>query len=52
MANAGANAMQVFGSGSDTINGAASGTGVSQPAGKVASYICTASGKWSRLLSN
>lgn len=49
--NNGANAAQIFGSGSDTINGVAAATGVSQAAGKVAVYICAKSGAWFRLLS-
>lgn len=36
--NSGANAMQVFGAGTDTINGVATATGVSQLAGSVAVY--------------
>lgn len=40
IANFGGNAAQVFGSGSDTIDGAATGTGVSQADGTVASYRC------------
>lgn len=55
LVNSGANAMQVFGAGSDTINGAATGTGVSQASGTTAIYVCTskasAVGKWYRLLS-
>jgi hypothetical protein len=44
--NSGTNALQLFGSGSDTINGVASGTGVSLPAGKTGLYSCPAAGKW------
>lgn len=44
--NSGANALQLFGNGSDTINGAATGTGISLPAGKTGLYSCPASGKW------
>lgn len=53
--NSAANAMQVFGAGSDTINGAATGTGVSHPATTGAIYFCaskTAAGvaSWFRIL--
>jgi hypothetical protein len=49
--NTSANSMQVFGSGTDTINAVAYATGVAQAAGKSAVYFCAASGKWSRVLS-
>lgn len=53
--NAGAADAQVFGSGSDTINGIATGTGVTQATGKSAKYTCydvvAGVGKWGRLLS-
>lgn len=49
--NNGANSMQVFGSGTDTINGVATGTGVAQAAGKSAIYKLYAAGAWFRLLS-
>ena len=49
--NAAANAMQVFGAGTDTINGVATGTGVSQAAGKGAIYVCATAGVWIRILS-
>ncbi|RKD35752.1 MULTISPECIES: right-handed parallel beta-helix repeat-containing protein [unclassified Rhizobium] len=52
VANLAANSIQVFGSASDTINGAAIGTGIAQAAGKIATYFCTGAGNWSRLLSN
>ena len=52
VANLGANAIQVFGSGSNTINGVAAATGVSQAVGKIATYTCTGGGNWTRLLSN
>jgi len=52
IANLGANAIQVFGSGSNTINGVAAATGVSQAVGKIATYICTGGGNWTRLLGN
>lgn len=44
--NHGANPIQVFGSGTDTINDVASGTGVSQMANSVVLYTCTSAGKW------
>lgn len=44
--NAGANSMQVYGSGSDTINGVATATGISQMAGSVYTYVCTLAGIW------
>ena len=40
VANRGAASMQVFGSGSDTINGVATGTGVAQAAGIESAYYC------------
>jgi hypothetical protein len=57
--SAATNSMQVFGSGTDTINGIATGTGVAQAAGKTADYYCAVSssiqnataGAWFRLLS-
>ena len=48
--NSAANAMQVFAAGSDTINGTAGATGVSQAATTGAVYMCTATGSWFRLL--
>ena len=42
--NSGANSMQVFGSGTDTINGVATATGVAQAAGKTAIYVATTTG--------
>ncbi len=45
------NAMQVFAGGSDTIDGTAGATGVSQAAGKTVQYISTAAGAWHRLIS-
>lgn len=45
-ANNGANPMQVYGAGSDTINGVASATGVSQMPNSVVTYVCTTSGAW------
>lgn len=44
--NDGASAIQVFGAGTDTINGVATGTGVSQPAGAYITYTCTTLGQW------
>ena len=54
--NSGANSMQVFGSGTDTINAVATATGVAQAAGVCAMYVCmdiTAAGvgQWQRILS-
>ena len=52
--NAAANSMQVFGSGTDTINGVATATGVAQAAGKGATYVALTTGtaaKWLRILS-
>jgi hypothetical protein len=44
--NHGANAMQVFGAGTDTIDDVAYATGVSQMAGSVTLYVCTTPGAW------
>jgi hypothetical protein len=44
--NVGANPMQVFGAGTDTINGIATATGISQGINTAAWYTCTASGNW------
>ena len=44
--NSGANPMQVFGNGTDTINGVAFGTGISQLAGSVVVYDCPVAGSW------
>lgn len=49
--NNGAASMQVFGQGTDTINGVATGTGVAQAAGLAAMYVCYSDGAWSRILS-
>ena len=49
--NAGANSLQVYGNGSDTINGIAAATGVSLASGKTAEYFTTVSGAWHQLLS-
>lgn len=40
------NPMQVFGAGTDTINGIATATGVSQPPNSVCTYTCGSVGKW------
>jgi hypothetical protein len=44
--NHGANPMQVYGSGTDTINDVATATGVSQMQGSVTIYVCTTAGNW------
>jgi hypothetical protein len=44
--NHGANAMQVFGSGTDTIDDIATATGVSQMPNSLVIYTCAAAGKW------
>lgn len=44
--NSGANAMQVYGSGTDTINGVATATGVSQMANSTVIYTCVTAGSW------
>jgi|GEM_PF-2529485 len=49
--NAGANSLQVYGNGSDTINGVAGATGVALAAGKTAEYFTTVAGAWHQLLS-
>lgn len=52
--NSGAASLQVFGYGTDTINGVATGTGVAQATTVGAEYFCTTSaptGAWQRLLS-
>jgi hypothetical protein len=52
--NNAANSVQVFGSGTDTINGVATATGVAQAAAKLAIYIAATVGTgaaWFRLLS-
>lgn len=46
LVNNGAAAMTVFASGSDTINGTAGSTGVSQAAGTTSSYRAAVAGKW------
>lgn len=49
--NNAANSMQVFGAGTDTINGVATATGVAQAGGKSAIYFCPEAGTWFRVLS-
>lgn len=49
--DAASNSMQVYGSGTDTINDVATATGVAQAAGKSAAYYCPVAGKWYRNLS-
>ncbi len=44
--NDGANAMQVFGTGTDTVNGVAAATGVSLAAAASATYRCVTTGAW------
>ena len=44
--NNGANAMQVYGSGTDTVDGVAYATGVSQMTGSTTIYFCTTAGAW------
>jgi len=55
LSNSTATSMQVFGSGTDTINGVATATGVAQAGGVCALYICTKSapaGTWRRIQSS
>lgn len=44
--NRGANPVQVYGAGTDTINGVATATGVSQMANSVTVYTCSLAGAW------
>lgn len=44
--NSGANALQIYGAGTDTINGVATATGIPQAAGAVVTYRCVAAGNW------
>lgn len=46
VANEGVNAMQVYGAGTDTINGVATATGVTQQPGAVCYYNCAVAGAW------
>jgi hypothetical protein len=48
--SAASNSMQVFGAGTDTIDGVATGTGVAQASGKGALYFCPTVGTWFRIL--
>jgi hypothetical protein len=50
--NDGANSMQVFGSGTDTINGIATATGIAQAVKAVVTYSCTAAGLWEANLAS
>lgn len=49
--NSGANAMTVYALGSDTLNGTAGATGVSQNNATSALYFCPTDGEWYRILS-
>jgi len=49
--NDGANSMQVFANGSDTINGTAGATGVALASGATAMYQCVVAGQWKRFVS-
>lgn len=49
--NAGASAMQVFGKGSDTINGTAGATGISVANNKRILFVAVTNGKWFSLLT-
>jgi len=44
--NQGAAYMRVYGAGTDTINGIATATGVSQAVGSIVEYFCTVAGNW------
>lgn len=44
--NSGANSMQVYGNGTDTINGVASATGVAQMNNSIVLYSCSVAGSW------
>lgn len=46
IANNGANSMQVYGAGTDTINGVATATGVAQLPGQVVVYSSAVAGNW------
>jgi len=50
--NNGANAIQIFGTSPDTINGVATGTGISLPAGATAKFTVYALGNWVEGLGN
>lgn len=49
--NSGANTAQVFGNGTDTIQGTAGSTGVTLAAAATAMYVCTKNGVWKRFVS-
>ena len=49
--NRGAQAAQVFGQGTDTINDVATATGLSQASNTAAVYFCPVDGAWYRVLS-
>lgn len=44
--NGGANTLQVYGAGTDTIDDVATATGVAQMVGSTVIYACTVAGKW------
>ena len=46
VSNQGANAVQVFGTSPDTINGVATGTGVSVPVGAIVTFTVAVAGNW------
>ncbi len=47
----GANSLQVFANGSDTINATAGATGVALAAGAAALFVCIVTGNWRRFVS-
>lgn len=49
--NDGASTLTVYGLGSDTINGTAGSTGVTQATTQAALYACVTTAKWSRVLT-
>jgi len=44
--NTASNSMQLYGAGTDTINGVATATGVAQAGGTIGQYFCPAAGVW------
>jgi hypothetical protein len=50
--NSGANPMQVYATGSDTINATAGSTGISQTNGKGNLYFCVTQGSWQTIIGN
>ncbi len=46
VSNQGANAAQIFGTSPDTINGVATGTGISIPVGAIFEFTCVVAGNW------